>query len=150
VRWIDQGVDEDLALHVASLGTLATAPDIVLVARESGRPAAEVALVYFALSSYFATDHITALARELSVPDYFDRLALSRGLERLAEAQRNLVHQVLDSGSGGAGGLESWVAARKGDLDRTRQAIAEIAADGELTLSKLAVAVSLLGDLVRG
>ena len=44
--------------------------------------------------------------------------------------------------------VEAWVAPRKGEVDRIRVAIHEIATSG-LTLSKLTVAASLLGDLVK-
>jgi glutamate dehydrogenase len=40
------------------------------------------------------------------------------------------------------------VATRRNDVDRIRAAVDEIAGSG-LTLSKLSVAASLLGDLVR-
>jgi glutamate dehydrogenase len=40
------------------------------------------------------------------------------------------------------------VAARKGDVERVRMSVNEIANSG-LTLAKLTVAASLLGDLVR-
>jgi glutamate dehydrogenase len=42
-----------------------------------------------------------------------------------------------------------WVKPRAGEVERIRSAVHEIAGSG-LTLSKLAVAASLLGDLVRG
>jgi len=46
-----------------------------------------------------------------------------------------------------AAAVETWVTA-KGGAERVRQAVHEIAASG-LTLSKLAVAASMLGDLAR-
>ena len=49
----------------------------------------------------------------------------------------------------GAAAVEAWVAPRKADVERVRMSVNEIANSG-LTLSKLTVAASLLGDLVRG
>ena len=46
------------------------------------------------------------------------------------------------------GALEAWVEPRKAEVDRVRMSVNEIAKSG-LTLSKLSVAASLLGDLVR-
>ena len=43
---------------------------------------------------------------------------------------------------------QAWVAARKAEVDRIRMSVHEIANSG-LTLSKLSVAASLLGDLVK-
>ncbi len=54
------------------------------------------------------------------------------------------------SGNGVAGppAVEAWVAPRKHAVDRIRTSVHEIAGSG-LTLSKLSVAASLLGDLVK-
>ena len=52
------------------------------------------------------------------------------------------------NGHAGPEAVEAWVAGRRSDVDRIRAAVDEIAGSG-LTLSKLSVAASLLGDLVR-
>jgi glutamate dehydrogenase len=54
------------------------------------------------------------------------------------------------AGQAGAGlaAVEAWVVPRRAEVDRIRAAINEIATSG-LTLSKLTVAASLLGDLAR-
>ena len=54
------------------------------------------------------------------------------------------------AGDGAAGGkaVEAWVAPRRAKVDRIRMSVHEIANSG-LTLSKLSVAASLLGDLVK-
>ena len=48
----------------------------------------------------------------------------------------------------GVAAVEAWVATRKNEVERIRAAIHEIANSG-LTVSKLSVAASLLGDLVK-
>ena len=45
--------------------------------------------------------------------------------------------------------VEAWVAPRKAEVERIRGSITQIANSG-LTLSKLTVAASLLGDLAKG
>jgi glutamate dehydrogenase len=52
------------------------------------------------------------------------------------------------NGAVGLEAVEAWVAPRKAEVDRIRLAVNEIA-DSGLTLSKLSVAASLLGDLVK-
>jgi glutamate dehydrogenase len=49
----------------------------------------------------------------------------------------------------GPGAVEEWIKPRRAEVERIRAAIHEIAGSG-LTLSKLSVAASLLGDLARG
>jgi len=48
----------------------------------------------------------------------------------------------------GPAAVEAWIAPRKHEVDRIRSSVHEIANSG-LTLSKLSVAASLLGDLVK-
>ena len=55
---------------------------------------------------------------------------------------------MVGKGPAGAGAVEAWVAPRQNEVERIRLAINEIANSG-LTLSKLSVAASLLGDLVK-
>jgi glutamate dehydrogenase len=52
------------------------------------------------------------------------------------------------NGVAGTAAVEAWVAPRKAAVDRIRASVHEIASSG-LTLSKLSVAASLLGDLVK-
>jgi glutamate dehydrogenase len=55
---------------------------------------------------------------------------------------------MVGNGAAGAGAVEAWIAPRKAEVERIRLAVQEIAGSG-LTLSKLSVAASLLGDLVK-
>jgi glutamate dehydrogenase len=52
------------------------------------------------------------------------------------------------NGVSGPEAVETWVAARAGEVERIRAAVHGIAGSG-LTLSKLTVVASLLGDLVK-
>jgi glutamate dehydrogenase len=141
-------VPEVLARRIADLPLLAAAPDVVLVADRTGKPVAEVAATYFAAGAFFKLDRIAAAARAIAVADYFDRLALDRALDAIGAAERRLAAQMVANGHAGSAAVEAWVAARRSEVIRIRTAIDEIAGSG-LTLSKLAVAASLLGDLVR-
>jgi glutamate dehydrogenase len=55
---------------------------------------------------------------------------------------------MVGNGVAGAGAVDEWVKPRHLEVERIRAAIHEIAGSG-LTLSKLSVAASLLGDLAR-
>jgi glutamate dehydrogenase len=142
------GVPDELACRIADLGPLAAAPDIVLVAGRTGKPIAEVAATYFAAGAYFRLDRITGAASNIPVADYFDRLALDRARDSIGDAERRLAAAMVGNGVAGPGAVEAWVEPRRSEVERIRMAIHEIAGSG-LTLSKLAVAASLLGDLVK-
>ena len=95
----------------------------------------------------FQLDRVAAAARAIKATDYFDRLALDRALDSIGDAERRLTAEIMDHGAGAAA-VSQWVVARGEELERVRLAVREIATSG-LTLSKLAVAASMLGDLAR-
>jgi glutamate dehydrogenase len=146
---IGGGVPAALAWRIANLPALTAAPDIVLVAERTAKSVAEAAATYFAAGAYFRLDHVVDAARAIKVSDYFDRLALDRALDSIGDAERRLTAAMVVNGAAGPPAVEAWVAERTAHVERVRLAIHEIAGTG-LTLSKLAVTASLLGDLVRG
>jgi glutamate dehydrogenase len=142
------GVPEDLARRIANLRALAAAPDIVSVADRTGREVADVAATYFAAGAFFQLDRIVNAARGIHVTDYFDRLALDRALDAIGEAERRLTAEMVGNGVTGPQAVDAWVTPRRAEVERIRAAVHGIASSG-LTLSKLSVAASLLGDLVK-
>jgi glutamate dehydrogenase len=145
---MNAAVPDALARRVGSLSVLKAAPDIVLVADRAGKPVGEVAATYFATEAFFQLDRVANAAGNIVVADYFDRLALDRSLDLIGDAERRLTAAMVGNGMAGAGAVEAWVKPRKAEVERIRTAIHEIAGSG-LTLSKLSVAASLLGDLAR-
>ncbi|MDR3422342.1 MAG: NAD-glutamate dehydrogenase [Xanthobacteraceae bacterium] len=142
------GVPESLAGQIANLAPLTAAPDIVTVADRTGKAVGEVAATYFATGAFFHLDQIASAAGNIPISDYFDRLALDRVRDSIGDAERRLTAAMVGNGAAGADAVGAWVAPRKSEVERIRGAIHEIANSG-LTLSKLAVAASLLGDLVK-
>ena len=145
---IRQGVPDALARRFANLPGLLAAPDIVSVADRTKQKIADVAATYFAAESFFRLDRIVRAAQEINVSDYFDRLALDRALDTIGDAERRLAAGMAGNGAAGADALAAWIAPRRQEVERIRLQVREIAHSG-LTLSKLTVAASLLGDLVR-
>jgi glutamate dehydrogenase len=144
------GIPDELAVRLASLPVLTAASDIVLVADRCERPIMDVAATYFAAADVFRIGSIVATARGIVVTDYFDRLARDRALDNIGDAERRLTAaMVMADGACGLAAVEAWITPRADDVARVRSAIGEIAGTG-LTLSKLTVAASLLGDLVKG
>ena len=142
------GVPDELARRIASLAVLKAAPDIVLVADRAKKPVGEVTATYFATEAFFQLDRVAGAVPGIVVSDYFDRLALDRALDSIGDAERRLTAAMVGNGVAGAGAVDEWVKPRQAEVERIRAAIHEIAGSG-LTLSKLSVAASLLGDLAR-
>jgi glutamate dehydrogenase len=142
------GVSPELARKLANLPELKHATDIVMVADQAKRPVADVTRTYFASEAFFQLDRVTGPAGEIAVADYFDRLALDRALDSIGDAERRLTTAMVGDGATGIEAVEAWVKPRQAEVERIRASIHEIARSG-LTLSKLSVAASLLGDLAR-
>ncbi len=147
-RMMSDGVPDPLARTLAGLPMLASAADSILIADRTGRPVAEIAPIYFAAIAYFQLDRIVAAAGSIKLVDYFDQLAFDRALDSIGDAMRRLAAEMARTGASGIDAVTAWVERRDG-VERVRQAVHEIAASG-LTLSKLTVAASMLGDLARG
>lgn len=142
------GVPDDIARRIGNLPLLKAAPDIVQVADRAGKPVSDVTATYFATEAFFQLDKVASAVPGIVVSDYFDRLALDRALDSIEEAERRLTAAMVGNGVAGADAVEHWVEPRRLEVERIRAAIYEIAGSG-LTLSKLSVAASLLGDLAR-
>jgi glutamate dehydrogenase len=146
-----QNVPEALASSIAALPVLVAAPDITVIAGEAKRPIAEIAATYFAVDDAFKLGALVASGRDVAVGDYYDRLALDRAIGGVAEAHRKLTAEIaaVVAEECGPRAVALWSEKRGGEVARIRSAVDGIVTSG-LTLSKLTVAASLLGDLARG
>jgi glutamate dehydrogenase len=145
---VAQGVPSPLSLRLAALPDLVAAPDIVLAAERTGRPVEEIAATHFAVENLFGLGSFAGAARAVPVSDTYDRFALDRAIDGLAAAHRRITAEVVGKGPAGPEAVAAWKAARGAEVERIRTAIEGIVASG-LTLSKVTVASSLLGDLAR-
>jgi len=130
------------------LPALGSATDIVLIADRTGYPVGQVAAIYFAAEAHFQIDRIVAAARDIKLVDYFDRLAFDRTFDAIGDALRRLVAEMTVTGGSGAGAVAALVERRGSGAERVREAVYEMVASG-LSLSKLTVVASMLGDLAR-
>jgi glutamate dehydrogenase len=144
---VEKNVPQALAARIALLPELIPASDIVLIAGQSGQETLSVAETYFAAQDYFRLDDVLEAGGGLKLTDHFDRLAFDLALARISASQRRIVAAALGTGKSGPAAIEAWVAEHKGNVDRARRGVQEIAESG-LTLSKLAVAANLISELV--
>jgi glutamate dehydrogenase len=145
---VEEGVPESLARRIASVPDLVAAPDIVQTAKKTGKPVADIACTHFALEASFRLGALIGAAQQITVSDYFDRLALDRAVDSIAYAHRGLTAEVSSHEASGAEAVLAWSEKRGADVNRIRGAVDGIVSSG-LTLSKITVAASLLGDLAR-
>ena len=145
---VKAGVPAALARRIADLPELASAPDMVAIKDRADQPISAIVGTYFASRAFFRIDRIVNAARSIVVSDYFDRLALDRALDTIGDAERRITAAMVATGQTGQAAVEAWVKPRQAEVERIRASIHQIAGSG-LTLSKLTVAASLLGDLAR-
>jgi glutamate dehydrogenase len=121
---------------------------ILRVADRTKKSIAAIVATYFAAEAYFRIDRVVAAARSIVVSDYFDRLAFDRALDSIGDAERRLTAAMVETGQTGEAAVAAWIKPRQVEVERLRSAIHQIAGSG-LTLSKLTVTASLLGDLAK-
>jgi glutamate dehydrogenase len=121
---------------------------VVLIVDRTGKPIETVVATYVAAQGYFKLDRIAAAAHRIAVSDYFDRLALDRARDTIGDAERRITAAMVGTGKAGEAAVQAWVEPRRAEVERVRDSVHQIANSG-LTLSKLSVAASLLGDLVK-
>ncbi|WP_417687439.1 NAD-glutamate dehydrogenase [Roseibium sp.] len=141
--YADNKVPEELAERIGWLPVEATIPDIVMVAEESGAKLDDTAKAFFEVAAHFRIGAMDALARDLSIADYYDGLALDRARSILAAAHRSLTAQAIAAGS-----FADWLSTHEQAVSRTTRTVNEIL-EGDLSVSKFSVAASLLAEVAR-
>jgi glutamate dehydrogenase len=136
------GIPADLAGDIARLDVVAHAPAITEVALAMGRPVPDTARVHFELGERLRIDGLAFQGAAIPTADQYDRLAIAHALAQLAAAHAAFTREAIRAGGAGA-----WYAAQGDRLDRTERTLAEAAAPGTLTLSRLLVAAGALSDL---
>lgn len=144
-----QGVPGPLARKITRLPLLASATDAALIADRTKQPVEVVARTYFAAREFLQLDTLVKAARELDVQDRFDRLAIDRAIDSMAASERRITAEMLATGKSGQEAVEAWAATRRSEIDSVRSRIQEISGSN-FSLSRLSVAASLVGDLVKG
>jgi glutamate dehydrogenase len=147
-EFVGQGLPEALATKIVRLPVLAAAPDITLIADQTKKPVEIVARIYFEIRDFLRLGVLTKAAREIDVQDRFDRLALDRALDSIAASERRLTARILATGKHGTAAIEGWLGMHQSEIKRVRSRLEEITGSN-FTLSKLSVAASLVGDLVK-
>ena len=142
------GAPTALAQKIASLGALAAACDVVLIAEQARRSLPDVAAAFFAADQAFGVSALSEAARRIPAGDYYERLALDRTIESLEQSLRRLAGKIVRaSDRSGEHAVAAWFAVRGADAIRIRDALGAIFSGG-LTLPRAVVAGSLLVELV--
>ena len=150
----DEGVPDELAGVVARMALMITALDIIEIQRKTGAPMAETAATYLALDDELGLgwfrERIIALPRN----DRWDSLARSALRDDFFRAHADLTANVLGArratDTGDADSLvDSWIAARRLNVDHCLAVLADIRATGRADLAQLSVGLRELRNLIH-
>ena len=137
----EAGVPASLAGRIAWLPVETAIPDIVMVSEQTGADLETAAQAYFDIGHRFRIPAMMDMVNNFEVQDYYDGLALDRARAGLVAAHRNLAIGAIH-----ADGCKAWLEKRESAVARTTRTVNEIL-DGELSVSKFAVAASLLTEI---
>ncbi len=145
------GVGHDLATFVSAFEVLASGPDIIMVAEETGKSVDYVAGIHFALGDLLHFDWLRQRADRIALDDHWEMLATRSILEDLADQQRQLVQQV--SASAGKKtvkqAVSAWEKAQATTLIRSGRLAEDLRSSGTLSVAKLSFAARHLRSILR-
>jgi glutamate dehydrogenase len=115
------------------------------IAQERGADVLKAARIFLEIGERLHIDDLAARGAAIATADRYDRLAIAKALGQLQAA-----HAIFTRGAILAGGSDVWSAAQGERLGRVERILAEAAAPGSLSLSRLAVAAGTLTELATG
>lgn len=142
------GLPSELARQMATLAMLADVPDAIHVAEAVKRPVVEIAIIFSQAITFFRIGELRRATDDLAISDYFDRLAVNSLQAVLSAGLRAVVQDVVREAGDSNPSFDAWREAKGASVERALRGINESLDAGDLTLSRLTVAVTHLRDLV--
>ena len=145
------GVPELIAKRHAYQGELAHAPDIIDLARITGRPVRPVARVFFLLGQLFGINWLEARVDQLPASTRWHRRAVQAVDEELLKLRRELAERVLNESADNATpqeAMESYLTTRASAHDRLARFMSSLALDGVDDVASVIVAIRQIRALV--
>jgi glutamate dehydrogenase len=145
-QWVEQGVNPELANHVARLSSLHSVLDISSIAKESGQSIEDAAKLYFTLGDRLSLHWFLKQINVQETKNNWQALARAAFREDLDWQQRQLSAQVLNCGCSGSSfepvtALENWMEANRRSLARWENILNEFKVGTGHEFAKFAVAL---------
>ena len=105
---------------------------------------------FISWGDYLGLDKLRDQASNLSIIEYWERLAVSRTIDDLYQQQRQLTEYVLQGGLDASSPdalLAAWLERYQNAASRTKAMILEMETGGALTVAKLSLAASQVREL---
>ncbi|MGE7370541.1 NAD-glutamate dehydrogenase [Neorhizobium sp. NPDC001467] len=143
------GISETLRERLRVLPTLILAPEIMVVAERTGESLARATEAYFAVSEIFRIGRLLDAGERVTTSDHYESLALTRSLQQITTARRDIVIAALSAHARDKKPVEAWYADDRHRVNRISGELITLAEGADVTLAKVTVAAGLLGDLAR-
>jgi glutamate dehydrogenase len=147
---VARGAPEDLARRHVYQPALVHAPDVVAVARASGRPVAEVARAFFAAGQTLQLDWIEGEVVGFPASSRWERFALNAIVDDLLLVRREAVQKALAAqpAEDAEQALEAFVGSRPEAVARLERLAEQLRAEGVDDLAVITVAVRQVRSVV--
>jgi glutamate dehydrogenase len=149
-RLIAQGVPHEIARRHAFQDELVHGPDIISVARATGRPVLEVARGFFLLGERLDIDWLEQRLAEQPAKTRWQRWALHSMEDDLYTIRREIIETVLEHAGGRPieEAVDAFLEDRSEPYGRVRRFMRSLTMEGVTDLSQLTVALRQLRSLV--
>jgi glutamate dehydrogenase len=150
LRLVGEGVPEEVARRHAFQSELVHGPDIISVARASGRPVQEVARVFFLLGEHLDIDWLEIRLDELPTTSRWQRWAVQSMEDDIFLVRRQLAERLIAESEGAPidEAVASFLARREEAFARLRRFMRALAMEGVNDLAQLTVALRQIRALV--
>jgi glutamate dehydrogenase len=148
--YAEAGVPPALAQQVAGFDFLAAAPDLVEIGEALGRRIEDAAAAYYALGGRLEFPWLRARVAGLGAESHWQALAKAALRDDLAGMQRQLTADALRAAAGESDAVQAIAAWEEGHhalLERFRQVLADLRAQGTLDLAMASVAMRELRNI---
>ncbi|HEV8563479.1 MAG TPA: NAD-glutamate dehydrogenase [Actinomycetota bacterium] len=150
VRLMGEGVPEEVARRHAFQSELVHGPDIISVARASGRPVQEVARAFFLLGEQLDIDWLELRLEELPTTSRWQRWAVQSMEDDIFLVRRQLAERLIAEADGAPidEAVEAFLVRREEAFGRLRRFMRGLAMEGVSDLAQLTVALRQIRALV--
>ncbi|WP_337267777.1 NAD-glutamate dehydrogenase [Oryzifoliimicrobium ureilyticus] len=147
-RFTALGLSNELAADIAALITLPMVPEILQIAERTGASLPKAAESYFSVSQTFKVGRLLTAGVRISTTDHYENLALSRSLDQIALARRDITIAALSDHMEEKSPVQAWHSRDRIRVNRVAEELANMG-DADFTLPRIIVAAGLLSDLAR-
>ncbi|WP_438751203.1 NAD-glutamate dehydrogenase [Pararhizobium sp. O133] len=145
----ERGVPAALADEIASLAVMTFMPEIIQISADTGVTLARTAQSYFGVTQNLRIARLLAAAERVSATEQYEAMALSRSINDIATARKDITIAVLNDKKDERNPVGAWQDGDRIRISRVTDQLTQLTEKGETTLAKITVAAGLLSDLAQ-